>query len=77
MKRCIKKASNIIHNYIKPEEIELNQLKGNIQEWLPKKQRGKKTKKKAFLKKIIVEEEKEMISTRTKRNLNMTIDKKM
>ena len=70
MKRCIKKASKIIHTYIKPEEIELNKLKGNVQEWLPKKQRGKKTKKKLFPKQIIIEEQKEMISTRTRRNFN-------
>ena len=32
-----KKASKIIHEYIKPEEIELNKLKDNVQEWLPEK----------------------------------------
>lgn len=71
MKRCIKKASKIIHKYIKPEEIEINNLKDNIQDWKPEKWSGKKTKKKLFTKKInIVEEEKEFISTRTRKNLN-------
>ena len=37
MKGCIKKASKIIHAYIKPEEIEINKLKDNVQEWLPEK----------------------------------------
>lgn len=70
MKGCIKKASKIIHDYVKPEEIEINKLKDNIQEWLPEKQKGKKTKRKLFPKKLIIEEEKEMISTRTRRNFN-------
>ena len=70
MKGCIKKASKIIHAYIKPEEIEIHKLKDNVQEWLPEKQKGKKTKRKLFPKKLIIEEEKEMISTRTRRNFN-------
>ena len=48
MKGHIKKAAKIIHNYVKPEEIELNKLYDNVKEWSPKKDMGKKTKKKYF-----------------------------
>ena len=77
MKGCIKKASKIIHEYIKPEEIEINKLKDNVQEWLPEKQKGKKTKRKSFPKKLIIEEEKEMISLRTRRNFNKIMPQKL
>ena len=41
-----------------------------------KKQKGKRTKKKFIPKKLIMEEEKEMISTRTRRNFNNIIPEK-
>ena len=56
MKGHLKRASEIIHKYIRPDEIELGQLQENVEEWVPKSYKKKKKPKNPIL--LEFEEEK-------------------